>query len=232
MANEKNKEALAIVKQMIADGQVAQDVAEKYFPELKGSEDEKIMKRIKYFINATSKGELEKYAIIKEDAIAWLEKQGEQKPAWSEEDEKLIDYVCSILIDNWNENEQLDLDFPCMGKVADQLKSLKDRVFPQPKKEWSDEDTEMIDCLIRHCKKEYEELCNDKYGHQEIVSDLKRSCRERWDWLESLKNKIVPQSHWKPTEEQIKALRWILNNIPYNIHKEEISGLLEQIQNL
>lgn len=28
------------VKQMVADGQVAQDVAEKYFPELKESEDE------------------------------------------------------------------------------------------------------------------------------------------------------------------------------------------------
>ena len=37
---------------------------------------------------------------------------------------------------------------------------------------------------------------------------------------------------WKPSNEQIIALRWILNNIPYNKHKEEISGLLDQIKNL
>ena len=37
---------------------------------------------------------------------------------------------------------------------------------------------------------------------------------------------------WKPSVEQIIALRWILNNIPYNKHKEEISGLLDQIKDL
>lgn len=35
---------------------------------------------------------------------------------------------------------------------------------------------------------------------------------------------------WKPSKEQIIALRWVLNNVPYNKHKEEISGLLEQIK--
>lgn len=32
MDYEKNKEALAIVEQMVADGQISQDVVEKYFP--------------------------------------------------------------------------------------------------------------------------------------------------------------------------------------------------------
>lgn len=48
------------------------------------------------------------------------------------------------------------------------------------------------------------------------------------DWLKSLS----PQNRWKPSEEQIIALRWVLNNIPYNKHKEEISGLLDQIKDL
>ena len=34
------------------------------------------------------------------------------------------------------------------------------------------------------------------------------------------------------SEEQIIALRWVLSKIPYNIHKEEISGLLDQIKDL
>lgn len=52
------------------------------------------------------------------------------------------------------------------------------------------------------------------------------------DWLKSLKERVQPQNTWKPSGEQILALRWILNNIPYNRHKEEISGLLEQLKKL
>ena len=40
------------------------------------------------------------------------------------------------------------------------------------------------------------------------------------------------KTRWKPSNEQIIALRWVLNNIPYNKHKEEISGLLDQIKEL
>ena len=55
---------------------------------------------------------------------------------------------------------------------------------------WSEEDREMVAWLIRCCEKEYKELCNDRYGHQEIVSDLKRDCRKKWEWLEKLQ-KII-----------------------------------------
>lgn len=73
--------------------------------------------------------------------------------------------------------------------------------------EWSEEDINMIDWLIRCCEKEHEELCNDKYGHQDIVSDLKRDCRKKWDWLESLKNRVAPQKQWKPSDNELEVLR-------------------------
>lgn len=47
-------------------------------------------------------------------------------------------------------------------------------------------------------------------------------------WFEALKERYT----WKPSKEQIIALRWVLNNIPYCKHKEEISGLLDQIKDL
>lgn len=47
-------------------------------------------------------------------------------------------------------------------------------------------------------------------------------------WLKSIR----PQNTWKPSDEQIMALRWVLNHIPYDSHKEEISGLLEQLKKL
>lgn len=72
--------------------------------------------------------------------------------------------------------------------------------------EWSEEDINMIDWLIRCCEEEHKELCNDKYGHQDIVSDLKRDCRKKWDWLESLKNRVAPLITWKPSDEQMELL--------------------------
>lgn len=40
------------------------------------------------------------------------------------------------------------------------------------------------------------------------------------------------KQEWKPTTEHIKALMWVMQNIPYNIHKENLSGLLEQLKKL
>lgn len=111
--------------------------------------------------------------------IAWLEKQDERK------------YT------------QKDVDDAYLKGV-----STTKRMFEkQQKSAWSEEDINMIDWLIRCCEEEHKELCNDKYGHQDIVSDLKRDCRKKWDWLESLKNKAAPQNTWKPSNEQMEALK-------------------------
>lgn len=116
----------------------------------------------------------------------------EQKYAWSEEDEKILNGI----IEAGEHHCQLNIE------ETNWLKSLR----PQKQQEWNKQDIEMIDWLIRCCEKEHKDLCNDRYGHQEIVSDLKRDCRKKWDWLESLKNKVVPQNTWKPSDEQMKAL--------------------------
>ena len=56
-----------------------------FFPELCESEDEKIRKEIISYIKSSA-------AVTNKKWIAWLEKQGEQKP-WSEEDEKMLDSI-------------------------------------------------------------------------------------------------------------------------------------------
>lgn len=73
--------------------------------------------------------------------------------------------------------------------------------------EWSEEDDKMLQRIIRHTESEYQDWCNDKYGNSEIVSDGKRSCLERLDWLENRLKSLRPQSHWKPSEEQMDALK-------------------------
>ena len=80
----ENVKAIDVVRQMVADGQVSKDVAEKYFPELKDSEDETIRKvLIQYF----STFRLGTFAGLEpKKIIAWLEKQG--TPAKLSEEEQ------------------------------------------------------------------------------------------------------------------------------------------------
>jgi hypothetical protein len=67
------------IMQLLADGVISNEVATKYFPELKENEDEKVKKELIYTINlaydcgiAITKENRDKY-------LAWIEKQGEQK---------------------------------------------------------------------------------------------------------------------------------------------------------
>jgi len=56
----------------------------------------------------------------------------------SEEDEDLINYVCSVLTDNFNENDKFDDKHPCIGAIVDKLKSLS------PKAHWKPTERQMI----------------------------------------------------------------------------------------
>jgi hypothetical protein len=80
---------------------------------------------------------------------------------------------------------------------------------------WSKEDNEMINAIRTFI------ACGN-------TGNISTSKGKMIIWLKSLKDKYT----WKPTKEQIIALRWVSNNVPYNRHKEEISGLLDQIKDL
>ena len=73
---------------------------------------------------------------------------------------------------------------------------------------------------IEHCK---EKSCGNTVCAQEY--------KQLAEWLKELRE-LRSQSQWKPSDKQILALRWVLNHIPYDSHKEEISGLLDQIKDL
>ena len=143
---------------------------------------------------------------------------------WSEEDEELVKWSIHNLTEL---KDRYGEEYGKVGKCIDWLKSLQDRVQPQPKQEWSEEDINMIDWLIRCCEEEHKELCNDKYGHQDIVSDLKRDCQKKWDWLESLKNRVAPQNNWKPSDNELEVLRLVAEK-----DGTCLMGLYEQLKKL
>ena len=91
---KKYKKALERAKKLIetCDSTAIVDI----FPELKESEDEKIKHEIEVILANT---DLSCFALdyTFADMISWLEKQGEQKPAWSEEDERILDALITSL---------------------------------------------------------------------------------------------------------------------------------------
>ena len=113
----------------------------------------------------------------------------EQKPAWSEEDESLCRQIESIL--SVCRIKSL-LSFDLYKKMLDLLRTLKDRVQPQSKQEWSEEDKTWFDEVWRCVSKEYP-LANSYI----------------FQWLKSLR----PQNTWKPSEEQMDALQYIYRNL-------------------
>ena len=191
---------------------------EEIFPELTESEDERIRSAMLRGFNSmyanqavpTFAGEPIR------DIIAWLEKQGEitkewsemkmnniqtelqemvdlkhgeQKHAWSEEDEKLVKNLISTLSNLYARNL---IEKETKEKYTNLLKSLKDRVLPQPKQEWSDVDKDILFRTIDSLKFLKDTISTDPNYAVNII-DIEREIT----WLKSLR----PENRWKPTEE-------------------------------
>ena len=150
------------------------------------------------------------------------EKQGEQKPqrmvsaeakeamygkpAWSEEDERCLTnaiYACKQMSDEDYDYSQGYID------AIKWLKSLKGRVQPQPKQEWGEDDKKLWvhddDIFLDAAKMIVEDSPRKSYGgvHKKEIVPWFYSLKER---LKSLR----PQSHWKPSDEQMEALETTL----------------------
>ena len=107
------------------------DVVE-IFPELKESEGEKMIQYFKDLAPFDKADELyEKYGFSHKDAIAWLEKQGEQKPAWSEEDDTFFKAIIRDI-----ENTQYISEDAKKDRIT-WLKSLR------PQNTWKPSDEQM-----------------------------------------------------------------------------------------
>ena len=93
------KAVLKTATQWIKDGCTDKEkiCLECVFPELRESEDERIRKWLIDYFGSIKKTVWIHRDITCEQILEWLEKQKEQKPAWSEEDERRIDAICELL---------------------------------------------------------------------------------------------------------------------------------------
>lgn len=133
-----------------------QGILDNIFPELAENEDERIRREITSILrNAYWTSNRDRF----NELVAWLEKQGEQKPAWSEGDEVKINRIVACL-------ENLDVaDNDILLKDVDWLKSLKERYTWKP----SDEQMEALESATENCAySEYQDCL------RELIFQLKK----------------------------------------------------------
>jgi hypothetical protein len=193
-------------------------IADYIFPELKESEDEKIRKAIHIYFDwldgrkdYAPKG---KYTI--RDMIAWLEKQGGQKPQGKSaleaiNEEKVDNQFCVKTVDKTAEEYNITGigSKHAQGKLGEMIKNLKSaNETLEQKSTWSEEDEKSLDALITS-------LNNERfYRHLETLKGI--DVNVVIDWLKSLKQRYA----WKPSEEQIKHLTDVVYDAK---HKNRIS---------
>jgi len=187
----------------ILDDPKIKEAFEFLMPELKESEDERIRKEMLDFFKQFYDIKNVKFVDV-EPWIAWLEKQGsqqlatsaktckvEQKSAeWSDEDEKMLNDAIGAVgaADYYTYDDKQEIE--------NWLKLLKNRVQPQTKSDWNNNDEDFVSSLITELD-EIDMIMNTKGEHEDHSRIV--------EWLKSLKDRVHPQ--WKPSEEQIEALK-------------------------
>ena len=112
----------------------------------------------------------------------WLEEleerfnlQPEQK--WDEEDEEILQGIWDEILAN--KHDAKECEWKTYDKFLNWLKSIEDRVKPQPKQEWSEDDSTKMQRIIDFL------WCNRK-GDTDTIYQQEQDI----EWLKSLKNRI------------------------------------------
>ena len=151
---------------------------------------------------------------MKDDGYEWdAEKKElrkiEQKSDWSEEDEKIFVSIIEDVMPcgecpDYPTDEEREYFYEGNRKV-DWLKSLKEKVQPQPK--WSEEDEGKLKAVCTYIQ---------DYPRLSKITDIKRF-NEYADWLKALKEKVQPQPKWSEEDEEhfnsiIESYKYLLRD--------------------
>lgn len=149
-------------------------------------------------------------------AERWLKsikRRVQPKQEWSEEDEQILQGIWDEILAN--KHDAKECEWKTYDKFLDWLKSLRPQNTYNPYKA-------VVESIAEMCK-HYDKASHS--GLRDFYDNVKVKCKDAQEY-----DSLYPQSRWKPSDEQMMALRFVLNHIPYDSHKEEISGLLETIK--
>lgn len=156
------------------------------------------------------------------------QKRSEAEREWSKEDKMRINEIIetlNIVQENRLRTQRTHYSKAAIDNDIEWLKNLKGKVVPQPSQEWSEEDEENLHNIIWLCNNCEKGVENTWIPSQ--ASEIKRLIK---DILRDGK----PQSHWKPSEEQMEALANALS-LAKNCGEEhafDLRTLYEQLKKL
>ena len=158
---------------------------ESLFPELKENKDEKIRKAlVDYFVSRLEIGDENREwanGITYEEVVSYLEKQKDQNPSERSEREERL-------------MKALQTSNARIAELVEENYNLK-----ETKQEWGKEEKKDIQEASDYLR-DYANNCVQGGNSKLYIQSLA-------DRIESLR----PQPHWKPSKEQMEALRELLN---------------------
>ena len=172
----------------------SQSLKEKMFPELKESEDEKIKKSLIRLVKAfydcnfpTPEG------FERKDILAWIEKQSEQKSAWSEESSAFKDKLLEL----FQKFRYIKESAPTNGDIIDYVDAHIQELIDTMQKptEWDGEEEKMLNEM-------YEFFDTHK------IPSLKHNMDDYAKFIKSLKDKVQPKQEW--SEEDESHIRYLI----------------------
>jgi len=148
----------------------------------------------------------------------------QQNPTWGEEDEKMLNLIIAVFEVN-HPNEYFkanELNDPNMRVVYTEeivtwLKTIKGRVQPQPKQEWSEEEKARIDKIV------------DVLDWAEEKGYIRYS---DWEDYVCYVKSLRPQNTWKPSDEQMEILKELVEDSNQRYFYTILKSLYEQLKNL
>lgn len=153
-----------------------------------GEEDERIYQSI--IDDTVQENQLDSKQI---DWLKSIKSRVQPKQEWSEDDEQYL-LVCKNALSKYQVTDKWDSSIISQW-LDNRLKSLKDRAFPQ-QQEWSEEEKGNVDIIVSRLEVDIEYW---KSRSKRRIDEDKRVI----DWLKSLR----PQNRWKPSDEQMLALK-------------------------
>ena len=210
----------------------------RIFPELckseYESEDEKIRKMI---INHLMQERGSLSYDEAEEAIDWLEKQGQVKEAEISQfiKETNKENVNSLTNNDWGEYDRtmaftLMRDVDQMSYVSKEGKNERigwlnslDEKFTSTESTWSEHDEIMKTHALQIINKYWNSLSDTDYDENEISE----SC---YNWIKSLKDHVHTKKHWKPTDDQLADLKRAIDS--YTFEPDYLEELYEDLKKL
>lgn len=175
-----HEETLKIAKDLIEKDPALKDWVTEKFPELKESEDEKMIRIImKTLQDINKKDDSMMGDILLEDCIAWLEKQGNISP--TEDELEALRIAAYEPIKNWSEKLQSLYEKLACCEQGEQILANSCKISKDEQNlAWNDEDYKMINSLIT----DYEEAVKCSNDVWENVF------KDKVNWLKSLKERM------------------------------------------